>query len=65
MNLLAAGDVTTWAIVAVIVIAIAVWVIKRVFGLLRWLILAAVIGVPGMGSLASDLLNPIRATLGI
>ena len=40
MNLLAAGDVTTWAIVAVI-------------------------GVPGMGALASDLLNPIRATLGI
>lgn len=65
MNLLAAGDVTTWAIVAVIAIAIAVWVIKRVFGLLRWLILAAVIGVPGMGALASDLLNPIRATLGI
>ena len=65
MNLLAAGDVTTWAIVAVIVIAIAVWVIKRVFGLLRWLILAAVIGVPGMGALASDLLTPIRATLGI
>lgn len=65
MSLTGTEALIAWGIIAVVVGAIALWIVKRVAGVLMWLLLAGVISVPSLTALASDALAPLRNMIGL
>lgn len=65
MSLTGTEALIAWGIIAVVVGAVALWIVKRVAGVLMWLLLAGVISVPSLTALASDALAPLRNMIGL
>lgn len=46
-------------LVVILIIAAVIWAVKRLLGIVRILVIAAVVGVPGLGIAGSDVVHTI------